>query len=72
MKTEGTLVMDGESGRMVIRYGLEEYSHGLHCGTPLEVRIRGRWMPTRIEYSGDWYLVGVETSNLAGVIVRER
>ncbi len=33
---------------------------GLHCGECLNVLFNGRWMPTRIEMSDDWYLVGLD------------
>ena len=36
----------------------------------LDVKINGRWVPTRIEMGNDWYLVGVDVDNLVGLIVR--
>ena len=36
---KGTLIRDAKTDRMVIRYGIKEYSSGLHCGTPLEVKL---------------------------------
>ena len=68
---KGTLIRDLKTDRMVIRYGLEEYSAGLHCGTPLEVKVGGHWRRTRIEYNGsEWYLVGIRTDQLEGLSVR--
>lgn len=67
---QGVLVPDLESGRMDIRFGLEEYYGGLHCGTTMDVNINGKWIPTRIEMGDDWYLVGVKTDSLPGLTVR--
>ena len=68
----GTLILDEASERMAIRYGLEEYSAGIHCGQPLEVKIKNRWQWTRMEMSveGKWYLVGINTNDIAGLVVR--
>lgn len=67
---QGTLVADEESGRMNIRFGLEEYYGGLHCGECMDVLIDGEWIPTRIEMGDGWYLVGIQTDQLAGLVVR--
>jgi hypothetical protein len=69
---QGTLVYDSGSGRMDVRYGLEDYYGGLHCGTGMDVKVNDRWQPTRIEMaaSNEWYLVGVDTENLVGLMVR--
>ena len=32
--------------------------------------MNGRWVSTRIEMGNDWYLVGVDTDDLVGLIVR--
>lgn len=49
---QGVLIYDTESERMDVRFGLEEYYGGLHCGTCMDVFVGNRWKPTRIEY--DW------------------
>lgn len=67
---QGVLVPDLQSGRMDIRFSLEDYYGGLHCGTTMDVNIDGKWIPTRIEMGADWYLVGVETDSLSGLTVR--
>ena len=69
---QGALVYDEQSGRMDIRFGLEAYYGGLHCGTTMEVFIEEQWRPTRIELSANnqWYLVGVPAKQLAGLLVR--
>ena len=67
---QGTLVLDIDSGRMDIRFGLNAFYGGLHCGTTMEVLIDGKWVPTRIEMADDWFLVGVNTRNIAGLTVR--
>ncbi len=67
---QGVLIYDGSSERMDIRFGLEEYYGGLHCGTAMEVLIQNRWIPTRIEMGEDWYLVGIKADVLTGLRVR--
>ena len=58
------------TGRMDIRFSPNDYYGGLHCGETLDVKINGRWVSTRIEMGNDWYLVGVDTDDLVGLIVR--
>lgn len=70
---QGVLVYDQKSERMDVRFGLEDYYGGLHCGTYMDVFVNNRWKPTRIEYGWDergWYLVGVPTPSLVGLRVR--
>lgn len=67
---QGVLVSDLQSGRMDIRFGLEEYYGGLHCGECMDVLVDEKWVPTRIEMGNDWYLVGVKTDRLQGLTVR--
>ena len=66
----GTLVPQRDTGRMDIRFSPNNYYGGLHCGETFDVKINGRWVPTRIEMGNDWYLVGVDTDDLVGLIVR--
>ena len=49
-----------------IRFGLEEYYGGLHCGTTMDVLVQNRWIPTRIEMADDWYLVGIKRISCPG------
>lgn len=67
---QGVLIYDDESGRMDIRFGLDDYYGGLHCGTTMEVLIDGKWIPTRIEMSDGWYLAGLSQYRLPGLSVR--
>lgn len=48
----------------------DEYD--LHCRMTFKVLIDGRWVPTRIEFSSDWYLVDLfEPDNIpVGLKVR--
>lgn len=71
-KRIGSLIYDAGMERMDIRFGLEKYYGGLHCGTGMEVMLDGKWIPTRIEMNinGKWYLVGVDTDSLVGLTVR--
>jgi len=66
----GTLVKRPGSDRMDIRFSLYDYHGGLHCGETLDVKISGKWVPTRIEMGDDWYLVGIDVDDLVGLIVR--
>lgn len=69
-KQIGSLFYDKEVGRMNIRFGLDEYYGGLHCGDCLDVLLEGEWISTRIEMGDDWYLVGIDTNDLVGLIVK--
>ena len=67
---QGVLVYDQKSERMDVRFGLEDYYGGLHCGTCMDVFVNNRWKPTRIEYGWDergWYLVAGSSGVTAGV-----
>ena len=55
---QGVLYFEGQTERMDIRFENKEIYGGLHCGTTMEVLINDEWVPTRIEYGNDWYLVG--------------
>ena len=46
-KRIGSLIYDEGSGRMDIRFGLEEYYGGLHCGEGMEVILDGNWRRMR-------------------------
>ena len=35
---------------------------GFHCGDCIEVLLGTEWIQTRVEYSDDWYLVGLYRS----------
>ena len=69
-KREGNLFYDTESGRYDIRFGMESYYGGLHCGECFEVKINDVWVPVRIEMDEDWYLVGLPLKRLDGLTVR--
>ena len=68
-KREGNLFYDKESGRYDIRFGMESYYGGLHCGECFEVKINDVWVPVRIEMDEDWYLVGLPLNMLDGLTV---
>ena len=69
-KREGNLFYDKESGRYDIRFGMESYYGGLHCGECFEVKINDVWVPVRIEMDEDWYMVGLPLKRLDGLTVR--
>ena len=53
-----------------LRFDLNSYYGGLHCGECFDVFVRGKWKPTRIEYGDNWYLVGIRAEDLNGLRVR--
>lgn len=67
---QGALVYDELAGRYDIRFGIEDYYGGLHCGECFEVLVNRKWIPTRIEMAQDWYLVGISAVDLCGLQVR--
>lgn len=71
-KAIGSLIFDVESGRYDIRFSLETYYGGLHCGECFDVLVKEVWVPVRIEMSMEqqWYLVGLPTRSLDGLVVR--
>lgn len=67
---QGTLVFDEEGSRYDIRFDIDDYFGGVHCGQCFEVYASGKWVPTRIEKARDWYLAGVTKGKLDGLRVR--
>ncbi|MCR0317410.1 DUF5348 domain-containing protein [[Clostridium] innocuum] len=53
---EGIMIYDEIKKRMDIRFSLEEFYGGLHCGEGIDVLIEDAWYPTGIEFGSDWYL----------------
>ena len=66
----GNLFYDPEIGRYDIRFGVESFYGGLHCGDCFDVKVDDVWVPVRIEMADDWYLVGLPNVSLAGLTVR--
>ena len=67
----GNLFYDEETGRYDIRFGLESFYGGLHCGECFEVLVKkDTWEPVRIEMGDGWYLVGLPGIRLDGLTVR--
>lgn len=66
----GTLVFDEYTDRYDIRFDIDNYYGGLHCGECMDVYIDGKWTSTRIEYDENWYLVGITTKDLNGLQVK--
>ena len=67
---QGTLIYDPCLDRMDIRFGLNAYLGGLHCGECFDVWTGSQWEATRIERGEDWYLDGIAIQNLVGLRVR--
>jgi len=70
-KKQGALIYDEVQDRIDIRFGLYDYYGGLHCGETIDVLIDGIWIPTSIEKTQNWFLVGIKTSTLPGLQVRK-
>ena len=62
-KMTGALVFDERTDRYDIRFDLNSYYGGLHCGECFDIFVRGKWKPTRIEYGDNWYLVGIRAED---------
>lgn len=71
-KMTGALVFDERTDRYDIRFDLNSYYGGLHCGECFDVFVRGKWKPTRIEYGDNWYLVGMLNEFIYKILVHER
>ena len=67
---QGALVFDEHTDRYDIRFDLNDYYGGLHCGECFDVMVGGKWKPTRIELGESWSLVGVRAADLNGLRVR--
>lgn len=66
----GILFFDHEDDRYNIRFDLNNYHGGLHCGQRFEVYMDGKWNRTEITKGKTWYLIGIPTANLSGLLVR--
>ena len=70
-KREGVMIYDIEDDLYDIRFDIDEYYGGLHCGQCFDVLLKKTWMPTRIEKSRDWYLIDIDPKiKMQGLIVR--
>lgn len=67
---QGTLIYDRNAERYDIRFDVDVYLGGLHCGDCFDVFAGGHWKSTRIEMAADWYLVGIQSHDLNGLRVR--
>ncbi|MBS7032788.1 MAG: DUF3801 domain-containing protein [Clostridium sp.] len=59
-KMTGALVFDERTDRYDIRFDLNSYYGGLHCGECFDVFVRGKWKPTRIEYGDNAGVSNIE------------
>ena len=66
----GALVYQQDTDRMDIRFSPNRYYGELRCGDTFDVRINRKWIPTRIELGRTWFLVGIKTDDLVGLVVR--
>lgn len=69
-KRVGVLFYDKESEQCDIRFGLDTYCGGLHCGDCFDSKVDNIWVPDRIEMGDEWYLVELCRISLDGAIVR--
>ena len=67
---QGALIYDKNQDRIDIRFSLTDYYGGLHCGETFDVLIGSEWIPTRIEKAAGWFLIGIKTKALSGLLVR--
>lgn len=68
-RKEGVIVYDSKTERMDIKFDLEDCYGGLHCGECFDVKINDEWVPTRIEFKNNWYLIDVD-ADIIGLKVR--
>lgn len=66
---QGTLIFNEYCDHYDIRFDIADYYSGLHCGDCLEVFTRGKWNVARMEYGDNWYLTGIRTDDLNGILV---
>ncbi|RCX07880.1 hypothetical protein DFR58_14814 [Anaerobacterium chartisolvens] len=67
----GALFYNPENDRMGIYFDDGTTESGLHCGDPMEVKVDGKWVSTRLEMSEQWYLVGIkDVDSIDGLKVR--
>ncbi len=66
----GKLIYQTDIDRMDIWLSRSEHYGGLHCGQAMDVEINGQWIPSRIEYGENWYLVGIQEKSIIGLTVR--
>ena len=55
---QGVIIYSPENDSVDIRFDIDAFYGGLHCGQCFDVLVHGRWMPTRPEKSDRWYLAG--------------
>ena len=66
----GALIFDETADRYDIRFDVNDYYGGLHCGDCMEVFVRGKWKPTRIHLLGmaDTVQLGMLIGAAAGMV----
>ena len=52
---QGALTLDAQTGRMDIRFDLENYYGGLQCGERLDILINGEWYQPELK----WEMAGI-------------
>jgi hypothetical protein len=71
-KYRGALFYNHQNDRIDFRYDIDGTTEGgLHCGQCFDVKIKGKWIPTRLEMSDEWYLVGTGikgVDNISGLL----
>lgn len=66
----GTLVYLPDRNRMAVCFSDGGSYRGLHYGQTFSVYINRQWVPTRIEYGEEWYLVGIQRKSILGLGVK--
>ena len=67
---QGVIIYSSGNDSVDIRFDIDTFYGGLHCGQCFDVLVHGRWMPTRLEKSDLWYLVGLPPTPLTGIRIR--
>ena len=67
-KQTGILTYNESLDRIDVAYSDGTTEGGLHCGTCFDVKLHGRYNPTRIEKSESWYLVGTGLSGVENIV----
>jgi len=69
-KKQGVLIVDEESGRINIRFGINDYYGFVTIGTKLDVLVDGEWKHSRLQMQDGWILTDIQTDQLNGLIVK--
>jgi hypothetical protein len=55
----GKLIYNAEIDRLDMLFKDGDLLGGFHCGDCIDVKLKDKWISTRIEYDNGWYLCGL-------------